>query len=48
MPAVLVEMAFIDCSTTSRSLTEPRTRYRMVEALADGVEQYFRYREPTI
>jgi N-acetylmuramoyl-L-alanine amidase len=40
MPAVLIEMGFIDCSTTARSMLQGKTRRDMAEAIARGIAEY--------
>ena len=40
MPAVLIEMGFIDCSTTARSMVQGKTRRDMAEAIARGIAEY--------
>ena len=40
MPAVLIEMGFIDCSTTARSMLQGKTRRDMAGAIARGITEY--------
>lgn len=40
MPAVLIEMGFIDCSSTMRSMVQGKTRRDMAEAIARGITKY--------
>jgi N-acetylmuramoyl-L-alanine amidase len=40
MPAVLIEMGFIDHSETSRRMADPIVQRVMAEAIAQGVEDY--------
>jgi N-acetylmuramoyl-L-alanine amidase len=39
-PAVLIEMAFIDNSETVRSMTDPKTRHEMINAIGRGILKY--------
>jgi N-acetylmuramoyl-L-alanine amidase len=40
MPAVLIEMAFIDHSETSRRMADPTVQTAVAETIAQGVEDY--------
>ena len=40
MPAVLIEMGFIDCSTAARLMIQGKPRRDMAEAIARGIAEY--------
>ena len=42
VPAVLLEMGFITNPEDERLLNDPRARRRLMAAVADGIDQYFR------
>ena len=42
VPAVLLEMGFITNPEDERLLSDERQRRRMMRAVADGIDRYFR------
>ena len=42
VPAVLLEMGFITNPEDERLLTDSRARRRLMRAVADGIDRYFR------
>lgn len=40
MPAILIEVGFIDNSETARQLSDPAVRMLMAQSIANGIEKY--------